>query len=89
MTVKLKQLFRLESLRSPRVVHRAGHLVVCPVLDCPEDDLEDGAHGAVVVDRAPGARGPELQHVGDARGLPGAGADGDAEITLTLESLVK
>ena len=30
-----------------------------------------------------------LKAPGDPEGLPGAGADGDAEITLTLESLVK
>ncbi len=89
VTIKLKKLFRLECLRRLRVVHRARHLVVSPVLDCPEDDLEDGAHGAVVVDGAPGARGPELQDVGDPGRLPGAGADGDPEVALTLESLVQ
>ena len=43
----------------------------------------------MVVDGALGSRGPELQHVGDARGLLGAGADGDAEVGLVLESLVQ
>ena len=41
------------------------------------------------MDLALGAWGPELQHVGDAGGLPGAGGDGDAEVRLVLKSLVQ
>ena len=44
VTIKLKELFWLERLCSLRVIHCARHLVVGPVLYCPEDDLEDGAH---------------------------------------------
>ena len=35
-------------------------LVVCPILDGAEHDLDDGANRAVVVDSAAGAWGPEL-----------------------------
>ena len=82
MSIKLEQRLRVAA-------GSAGHLVEGPVLDGSIQHLDNGVCGAVVVDWTLGSSWPDLQHIGDTRGLASTGADGDSQITLPLKSLVK
>ena len=82
MSIKVEQCLRVAA-------GSAGHLVEGPVLDCPVQNLDDGKGGAMIVDWTLGSRRPNLQHIGDTRGLAGVKSNGDSEVALIPESLIQ